>query len=79
MRLALVWYDCFTMAKRLTGDQRGQVAEKLIELGNIAAGALLFGQAISGFPFNLTSAVLGGLLLGLAYSWALVIMKGGDH
>lgn len=50
-----------------------------MELGNIGAGALLFGQAISGFPFNFTSAVLGGLLLGLAHSWALVIMKGGDR
>jgi hypothetical protein len=78
MRLAPVWYDCFTMAKRLTGGQSGQVAEKLVDLGNIAAGALLFGQAISGFPFNFTSAVLGGLLLSLAYSWALVITKGGD-
>jgi hypothetical protein len=67
------------MAKRLTGGQRGRVAEKLMELGNIAAGALLFGQAISGFPFNFTLAVLDNLLLGLAYGWALVIMKGGDR
>ena len=36
------------MVKHLSPDQRTRVAEKLMDLGNIVAGALLFGQAVSG-------------------------------
>ena len=65
------------MAKRLTAEQRGRVAEKMMDLGNIAVAALLFGQAFSGASFSLLLATLGLLLLALGYTWAIALMKGG--
>lgn len=71
---ARVWYDD-NVVKHLTQDQREKVAEKLMELGNVAAGALLFGQALSGSPFNFTLAFLGLLLLFWFYAMAFILMK----
>jgi hypothetical protein len=72
-------YDGQRMAKKLTSNLRKQMtAEKLMELGNIAAGALLFGQAFSGFPFNFGLAILGLVVLAWLYTSAWTLMKGGE-
>lgn len=42
------------MKKGLTADDRREVAKNLMMVGNLAAGALVFGQAFSGFPLDLT-------------------------
>ena len=58
-------------------DQR-ELAKLVITTGHLAAGALIFKQVYSGQPFNPPLATLGVLLLTLAYTIALTIMKGGD-
>ncbi len=67
------------MRNWITKDGRGRVGEKLMELGNIAAGALLFGQAFSGFRFSYRLATVGLLTLLVMYAVALNLMRGGDH
>lgn len=62
----------------LSADYRGRIAEKIMELGNIAAGALLFGQAISG-KFDLKLAIIGLITLGCLYGVAGYFMKGGGR
>jgi hypothetical protein len=67
------------MTKKLTRNLRKRMtAEKLMELGNIAVGALLFGQAFSGFPFNFSLAILGLVVLAWLYASAWALLKGGE-
>ena len=66
-----------TGKESITNAGRTHMAEKLMDLGNIAAGALLFGQAFSGFPFDFRVAFLGVITLGSLYTFALYLMKGG--
>jgi len=58
---------------------RVEAGKHLMQLGNLAAGALLFGQAFSGFPFNLRVAILGVVVLVSTYVWATHLMKGGGQ
>ena len=58
---------------------RVEAGKHLMQLGNLAAGALLFGQAFSAFPFNLRVAVLGVVVLVLTYVWAVHLMEGGEQ
>ncbi len=58
---------------------RLEVGKHLMALGNLAAGALLFGQAFAGFPLvNLRVAGIGIAVLVLTYLWAIILMKGGE-
>ena len=66
------------MAKRYTMDQRGRIGEKLLDLGNIAAGALLFSQFISDKPFDFQMASVGIIILTVLYLVGLKIIRGGD-
>ncbi len=67
-------------AKEKPGDKRRlELASSLMSLGNIAAGALLFGQAFSGFPFDVQLAAIGLLTLALLYATSLYLMKGGER
>ena len=59
--------------------RRLEVGKHLMLLGNLAAGALIFGQAFSGFSFNLRAAVLGVIVLTLSYVGAWFFMRGGDR
>lgn len=61
------------------GKRRSDLASNLMSLGNIAAGALLFGQAFSGFPFDYQIAVIGLLALTTLYATALYLTKGGER
>lgn len=47
-------------------------------LGNVAAGALVFGQAISGMKFDPRVAVAGIITSAILYGLALYLMKGGE-
>lgn len=58
---------------------RLEVGKHLMMLANLAAGALLFGQAFSAFPFNLRVAILGVVVVILAYVGAWFFMKGGGR
>ncbi len=58
---------------------RVEAGKHLMNLANIAGGALIFGQAFSGFPFSARIALLGvSVMVGL-YLVAVSLMKGGDN
>lgn len=66
------------MAKnRFTVDQRGRIAEKIMELGNLVFIGLAISQIISGPPFRLMPAIAGVVCLLVAYKIADWIMRGG--
>jgi len=56
-----------------------KLADKLMDLANFTAGALVIGQLISGHPFNWTIAGLGFGVWGALYIVAVMIYyKAGD-
>lgn len=67
------------MINLLTEDQRGRMAEKFMDLGNIAVGALLFSQAFSGFNFDWRLASIGLVFLALMYVSALLVFEIGNE
>ena len=56
---------------------RLEIGKHLMLLGNLAVGALVFGQAVSGGPFKSVIALAGILALGVLYTIAVAIMTGG--
>lgn len=66
------------MVKRYSEDQRARIGEKLLDLGKIAAGALLFGQFISSRPFDLQLAITGVVVVVGLYLVGLRVMRGGE-
>ncbi len=58
-------------------QRRLEVGKHLMMMGNLAASALLFGQALSNYQFNLRAAILGVMIVVFAYVGAWVLMKGG--
>ena len=58
----------------LTLDQRRWRADKLGNLANIVAVALIFGQVVTG-TFRLTLTLLGLALIVLAYSYGHFLLK----
>jgi hypothetical protein len=57
-----------------TPDQRRWIADKIADLGNLAAGALLFGQFIAG-TFRFAIALAGILIVLLAYIYGYYLLK----
>ena len=66
------------MRRWLTVDQRGRVAEKIMELGNLVFAGLILGQVLSAdqFDFRLAMIGVGGAIS--TYFVSLLIMKGGE-
>ena len=64
---------------KLDKKDRRELAKQFITTGHLAAGALLFSQAFSDYKFDLRLAILGACLLGLSYSSAIWLMKGGER
>ena len=62
----------------LTSWQRALLADKLPDVANIAAGALLFGQFLSDRTFSLPLAAAGLALWGFLFGCA-VVLAGGDQ
>lgn len=67
------------MVKRLTNDQRGRVAEKIMEWGNLVFAGLVIGQFISGKEINLLLFVLGTCGIVIAYCVSLLVMLRGGR
>ena len=61
----------------LTQAQRSLLADKLLDVGNLAAGALIFGQVLSERPLSVTVAVLG-FAVWLIVAWCAVALEGGS-
>ena len=62
----------------LTSRQRALLADKLPDVANIAAGALLFGQFLSDRTFSLLLAAAGLALWTFLFGCA-VVLAGGDQ
>ena len=60
---------------RFNQKQREVLAEKLIDLANIVAGALVVGQFISDHAFNILSFIFGLLTTGVLYFVGLEFSK----
>jgi hypothetical protein len=63
---------------RLKREQRSLLAEKVADVANVAAGALIFGQALSGTAFSVKLAIVG-IGAWLAMTAAAVIVVGGGE
>jgi hypothetical protein len=62
----------------LTTEQRGLLADKLPDVANIAAGALVFGQSLSDRTFSWPLAAAGVALWAFLFGCA-VVLAGGDQ
>ncbi len=60
--------------KRLTPKQFDRLSDKIFELTNIAAGALIFGQFIAQ-AFNWYLFILGALILVFGYLLAILLTR----
>jgi hypothetical protein len=58
----------------LTQNDQSRIAKKVMELGNVGAGALIFGQALSGNQYRLDLATLGFFALIIGYVISIIIM-----
>jgi len=65
--------------KKLSGDQRGRVAEKVMEWGNLVFAGLVIGQFVAGKEINLLLFVLGACGIIIAYCIALLVMLRGGR
>lgn len=54
-----------------------EIGKHLMLLGNLAVGALVFGQTISGARFDPKAAIAGIALWVILYLTAVLLMKGG--
>ena len=59
-------------------NQRKFISDKLGTLGNIAFGALIFGQFLSEEPFRFPSLLFGIVFWFTCYITGYLILKGGD-
>ena len=59
----------------MTEKQRKLLATGLIELANIVAGALVFGQFISSKEFDVLVYNIGALAAVALYTWAIALLK----
>lgn len=60
---------------RFNEKQRTVLAEKLADLGNIAAGSLVFGYVVRSDAFSGWSLVLGLIIAAGTYIFATVLLE----
>lgn len=65
------------MQVQLSVIQRNTIAEKLIELGNLTATALVVSQALDTKQIKFTALFLGLVAYLVCFALAIRIMKGG--
>lgn len=65
------------MAKSLTTSQTNQVAEKIMDWGNLVFVGLVVAQIVPGPGFNWLIAIAGVITMAGAYFVAHRLMKGG--
>ena len=71
-------YDRACMAKKITKDQRGRVAEKVMEWGNLVFVGLVIAQFVPGTEHIQLGIIFAGLVsIITAYIFAYKILKGG--
>ena len=62
----------------LNRRQRAVLSDKLPDVANVAAGALVFGQFLGGRPFSLRLAVVG-FALWILFVVCSVLLAGGSE
>jgi len=60
---------------RLSRGPRGLLADKLCDGGNVAAGALVFGQFLGTNPFSAVAAALGVCMWAALIAWAMLLSR----
>jgi hypothetical protein len=80
VRLAVRYVVCSTETTmlRLKRRQRDVILDKLPDLANLIAGALIFGRFLSGGRFSLTVALAGFVLWAVSIAWTLWLARGGQ-
>jgi hypothetical protein len=66
------------MARPLTHDQRGRIAEKIMDLGNYGATGMILAQFVSG-QFNVWLFLLGATIFVETYFIAYRLLRGGEQ
>jgi len=67
------------MARPLSPNQRGRIAEKAMEWGNLVFTGLVISQMVSAHPLNVWVGIFGLVLLVEAYWLAYWFMKRGGE
>jgi hypothetical protein len=67
------------MATKISLDLRKFYAEKTFDLTNIGAGALLFGQFLSGGQFSWIAGAVGIALIVSGYVVSYRLYQGGEN
>ncbi len=60
---------------KINKKQKELYADKILDLTNIAVGALVFGQLIADRPFSWPSAIFGGIVLFMLYFMCFIITQ----
>jgi hypothetical protein len=63
---------------RLNSRQRTLIAEKLFDIANVAAGAMIFGQFLAERGFSTALATAGVVVWGLLVAFGLALEGGRD-
>jgi hypothetical protein len=61
---------------KLTRWQRRMIAEKLVDVANVAAGAMIFGQFLAGRGFSLRVAIYGLTVWTGFFACAIALTQG---
>lgn len=69
------WYSQFMAKAKVSSEFRKRFSEKLMDLGNLAAGAFIFGQFLSDTGFSLTFLLIGIFLIVSCYIISWLISK----
>ena len=64
---------------RLNRAQRAILAEKIPDIANIGAGALVFGQALDGGQFSRSLALVGFAIWVLLFGFAMIFAGGSQE
>jgi len=57
----------------LNSKQRALIADKLFDIANVAAGAMIFGQFVAGMRFSPLLAIGGMLVWGVLVALSVVL------
>ena len=59
--------------------RRELLAEKLLDVANIAVAAMIFGQFVSGQPFRIDVGIIGVALWLFIYAFVYLRILGGER
>lgn len=63
---------------RLSAGRRALLADKVSDVANVAAGAMVFGQFLSDRPFSISRMLVGGIIWMFLVGCAVAIREGKE-